>query len=238
MRATSALLAALVVATLLGGAVAPVTAATAQGGAHGASQAGVSDATVAQASDANAANESGEESPKDNEVIADVDDSMSIVSYEYQRDNETMIVELRNDGGEDRDVTITEIVSSEDARGTKTSLTFGIAIVEVEEGETLTARVDVRDRGDMAGVTVTTQESAQAGSGEALLVDLDDAGGGGLIQGPATAAQVRAGALAGGGSAMILMFLGAWQFIATKNEAVKDADLSPSLSLLGRFRDE
>ena len=227
-------LAALVALALLAGAFPPVMGAAAQG-APGASSASSLDEVDVHYQTEGAAPDGGNSS-EETEVVAQVDDAIAITGYEYDQENETMLVTLRNTGDAPRSVTVTEIVSSEDASGARSSLRFGIGIFEIDPsaGET-TVRVDVRARGDMAGVTVTTQASARAGHGEALMVDLNP--GGSLISGPPTAAQVRAGAIAGGVGSIVIVVLGAWQYVATKNEDVKDADLSPRLSLLGRFRE-
>lgn len=193
------------------------------------------DSPTYQQQTANSTSTPTSSSGSDREVVADVDSRISILSYSYDRGNETMSIELQNRGESSADVTITEIVTPENAKGSKTSMTFGIQIVEVGAGETVTARVDVRDRGDAAGVTVTTSESVETGSGEALIVDLDSSTS--ILKGPATPGQVRAGALSGGLGTLVLVVLGAWQYVAIRNEDVQEAKLEPKLSVFGRFRE-
>lgn len=169
-------------------------------------------------------------------IVAQVDDDVSVLSYSYSKDEETMTVRLRNDGTDRAEVTLTEIVNANDMSGDKSALTFGIEMITMRAHSTVSVEVDVADRGRMAGVTVVTRTSAEAGSGKALTYDLNR--GGRLIKGEATGGDVRSGVFFGGFGALMLAGAAAWQRKATRNADVKDARLRPKLNVWGVFRDD
>lgn len=169
-------------------------------------------------------------------IVTQVDNDVAVLSYSYDADKETMTVRLQNDGTDRAEVTLTEIVNANDMSGDKSALTFGIEMLTMRPHSTVSVEVDVADRGRMAGVTVVTRTSAEAGSGKALTVDLNS--GIRLIRGEASGGDVRSGVFFGGFGALMLAGAAAWQRKATRNADVKDARLKPKLNVWGVFRDD
>lgn len=238
MKRSRAVLAALLVllTTVVGSA--GVVAADGHGHAqtNGADELGtgqvlehVDGEVVYQADEPNATSTADEQEGED-EVVARVDSSIIVTDYRYNASTETFYVTLHNEGEDDVDVTITEQVERSKAGAT----TFGITVVDVDEGETVTASLSARRFDGTAGVTILTPEAVEQKT--AIMLQESNQKDGRLIKGDATGGDVRAGGFFAGVGAVVLVFLGAWQYVANENQGRQEANLDPDTGLLGGFR--
>lgn len=164
------------------------------------------------------------------DVVAQVDDSVVVTSYRYNASSETFYVTLENRGGSATDVTITEIINRDEAGDRR----FGVEVVSVDGGETVEAAVSASRVDGAAGVMVLTSEAVETGSGVYLQESSQTDNR--LIKGDPDGSHVRSAAASTGLGTAVLMFLGAWQYVATRNRDVQEPNLDPSITLLGRFR--
>lgn len=165
----------------------------------------------------------------ENSVVAQVDSTVVVTSYRYNASSETFFVTLRNDGDDDKSVTITEIIN----RDSKGSRKFGISVVEVEPDETVTAEVSASRVDGAAGVMVLTTEAIETGAGVYLQESKQTDHR--LIRGEASGAHVRAGIAFSGVGTIVLVLLGAWQYVATANSEEVEPTLDPHITLFGRI---
>jgi len=165
-------------------------------------------------------------------VVAQVDDRLRVTDYSYSEESELFSVTLENTA--DRygsTVTVTEAIEAEGSGAG----TFGIERVDLSPGETITVEVSVSADG-LRGVMITSERSIENGQGTYLSAESD--GGGELIKGGATGADVRSsGVFALIGSCLFALF-GAWLYVSVRNEEVREVSTTPERTLLGRFRDD
>lgn len=166
----------------------------------------------------------------DVEVVAQVDDAVRVVGFDYNAEAEQFSVDLQNTGDVTSTVTLTEVIGRRQAG----SGTFGISVVEVAPGETVTATVSSSRVSGTAAVMVLTQRSVLDGRGVFLQESARD--GGNLIKGGASGTDVRAAYIGGAGVVLVGMVLGGWQYLAASNQGVRPADVSPKTNIFGRFR--
>lgn len=177
-------------------------------------------------------NESASEE-KAKDPVAIVDPNLQVVGFRYNASNEMFSIRFRNiDDRNDSTVTVTEVID----RDTKGSSKFGIVQTTIDAGETRWVHVSAGRVDGSAGVMITTIASVAAGEGT-LIQESDDEKSAQLIKGGATGADVRAAGLSTGAATCLFILLGAWQFVAWKNGDVKPADMTPKLTIFGRFRE-
>ncbi len=163
-------------------------------------------------------------------VVAQVDSTVVVTSYRYNASSETFFVTLRNDEqADEKSVTITEIIDR-DAAGSRK---FGISVVEVDGGETVTAEVSAARVDGAAGVMVLTNEAIETGAGvylqESKQTDRR------LIKGDPQGSHVRSGILASGFGSLMLVLMGAWQYVATSNSEEVEPSFDPHITLFGKI---
>jgi len=169
-------------------------------------------------------------SEENSTVVDQVDEDVRVVGYSYDAEAEQFSVELENTGDVTSSVTITEVIGKRQAGAG----TFGIAVVEVRPGETVTAQVTASRVSGTAAVMVLTQKSILDGRGTYL--QESQRTNTNLIPGGSSGSDVRA-AYAGGVVVVALgMLLGGWQYLASSNQGVRPADVTPKTNILGRFR--
>lgn len=151
-------------------------------------------------------------------VVAQVDGDVRVLDYSYSESREVMSVEIENTGSTSSTVTITEAISA-DQTGAGT---FGIEVVEVDDGETVTVEVSVASTGGSAGVMITTETSVEQGTGTYLQVDL---GGASLFDGSAGWGEVRAGVFSTLLFCLGVVVLAGWHVVASRHETVQEVDV-------------
>jgi len=151
-------------------------------------------------------------------VVAQVDGDVRVLDYSYQEAAEVMSVEIENTGSTSSTVTITEAISA-DQTGAGT---FGIEVVSLDDGETVTVEVSVASTGGSAGVMITTEESVEQGTGTYLQVDL---GGTSLFDGSAGWGEVRAGVFTTLLFCLAVTVLAGWHVVASRHETVQEVDV-------------
>ena len=161
----------------------------------------------------------GAQTNSSSEVVAEVDDQLRVSSYRYNASSETFVVSLENHGEEESSVTITEWMS-EDASATGR---FGIELVTVPAGETITAKIDLRTGRDPPAVMLVTSRSAEKGHGTFL--EADETESGGLFSGVPTWTDVWVGV----GVAILFMavvvVLGVWYVVARESNDVAEVNV-------------
>jgi hypothetical protein len=181
----------------------------------------------AQESTTTAANETADDEARD--VVEQVDSNVVVTDYSYNATTKTFYVTLENRGDSDVDVTLTEIIDR-DAEGARR---FGITVVEVEDGETVRASVDAQRVDGAAGVMVLTPEAIETGSGVYLQESQQTDHR--LIKGDPQGSHVRSGIAFTGGGTIILVILGAWQYVATANSEEVEPSFDPHITLFGKI---
>lgn len=154
---------------------------------------------------------------EDTEVVAQVDSSIRVLDYGFRDKAEVFVVELENTGERDVDVTLTEAISRKAAGSGR----FGVEMVTVDEGETLTVRVDMQTNARNPGVMIVTSESIEQGHGTFLSVK----DGISILRGEATWADVRAGTAFGVFIALFVVLIAAWHVVASRQTDVKEVGL-------------
>jgi hypothetical protein len=153
-------------------------------------------------------------------VVAQVDDRLRVTDYRYDAENETFWVEVDNSHAtRGSTVTVTESIGRS---GSEKSRSFGIARVDVEAGEQLWLSVSARRVDGLAAVTVVTDLSLEQKRGVYLEEDGETAG---LFDDEASGNDVRA---AGGfaiGVVALGCILGAWRYLARRDEPVEAVDV-------------
>lgn len=208
-RATAVALGAVLVAVALLPVIGPVGAATAQ-----------------------QANETAESDDGPTEIEAQVDSRLVVQSYHYNAQNATFYVTLHNRGEQISEPTITERVEPGTGSTTKR---FAIERPRLRPGETVEISLDVNPDGSTEGVLIVTPESVDQGKGTYL----EQRTGWSLFSGTGSWSDVRAGVIATLATSLLVVLIGAWQYVATKNEDVEEANVDSSKpTLFGRRSDE
>lgn len=151
-------------------------------------------------------------------VVAQVDSDVRVLDYSYSESSEVMSVEIENTGPTATSVTLTEAISADQSGAG----TFGIEVVSVDDGETVTVEVSVADEGGTAGVMITTDESIEQGTGTYLQVDT---GGGSILQGSASWSDVRAGVFFTLVFCLSVVVIAGWHVVASRHETVQEVDV-------------
>lgn len=186
---------------------------------------------AAQEDGATTATPTSSSSANESTVVERVDEDLYVESYRYNATSQTFYVTLVNDGDRDSNgVTLTESISREDAGERK----FGIAVVDVDAGETVTTSLSAQRVDGAAAVMILSEKAIESGEGTYLQESRQTDNR--LIKGGAEGSHVRAGGLFGFSGTLIFVVLGAWQYVASKNNDVVDAELEPETTLLGRFK--
>jgi len=167
-----------------------------------------------------ASENSSESDDNASSVVAQVDRRIRVIDYRYNASRETFYVTLENIGDRDSELTITEVIGREEAGAGS----FGIKRQEIRAGETVEIQVSAKRYSGAAAVMVTTALSIERGTGTYL--QEDDRERYRAIKGEPSGAHVRSGALFGGIGSIIVMILGAWQYVAGKHDDEKNVDLS------------
>lgn len=163
-------------------------------------------------------------------VAARVDEDVYVEEFWYNASAQEFHLVLVNDGERDSTVTITESISRKDAGERR----FGIEVVDVDVGATVSTSVSAKRVKGAAAVMVLTEKAIDSGTG--LYLQESDTTDTRLIKGGADGAHVRAGGLGGVGAAVTITVLGAWQYVASRNDDVVDAELEPDTTFFGRFK--
>lgn len=163
-------------------------------------------------------------------VAARVDEDVYVEEFWYNASAQEFHLVLVNDGDRDSTVTITESISRKDAGERR----FGIEVVDVDVGATVSTSVSAKRVKGAAAVMVLTEKAIDSGTG--LYLQESDTTDTRLIKGGAEGSHVRAGGLGGVGAAVTITVLGAWQYVASRNDDVVDAELEPDTTFLGRFK--
>jgi len=155
-------------------------------------------------------------------VVERVDDRLRVVGFEFVEggpgEQSVFRISLSNDGDRASSVTVTEAISRRSANSGK----FGIEIIEVDPGETLTVELTAwTDR--PLGVLVTTRQSAREGHGTFL--ERPGLGDGRLIGGEPTGADVRSSGLFGIVGTLGIVGLGAWRRVSREHDDVEAVDM-------------
>jgi len=195
----SALLAALVVSGLALGAVGGVAAQDAQGAE-----------TNQTASGSNGA----PEEPR--EVVADVDQYVSVVGYDYDEEAEEFSVTLDHSYEGTSLVRLSEVV---DIEADSESRSYGMRQVRLRGEETVTVTVPVQKVGSNAGVIVQTERSANQQSFEVLVWEGESAS---LIDRGATWTDVHIAYIWMTIVGLAISVIAAWYVVAKKNEDVNE----------------
>jgi len=212
-RTRRAVLAVVLAVAVLSG----VTPASAQDHAQEPAPPQLVDGHVLEQVDDQNATESNASGEGSTEVVRQVDEDVRVLSYRYDAEAETFFVTLENTGDYSSRVTITEVLTQDRAQGDGS---FGISVLNVAPGETVTAKVSVKRVG-LDAVMILTEKSIESGQGTFLAAD----SGGPLFQGDATWGDVRAGVFAAMIAVGSILFLGGWQYVATKNTDVEDVEV-------------
>jgi archaellum component FlaF (FlaF/FlaG flagellin family) len=174
-------------------------------------------AVAAQETTSTASTTAAEESSQD--VVRQVDEDIRVVGYSYDEEAEEFDVELENRGDSSVEVTITEVITEERASG---SGTFGIRVVEVEPGETVTSTVSVQSSG-LNAVMILTPKSVESGSG--TFVSVDGSSGFSLLGGEASWGLIMWAGLIGIVMTGIVVLIAAWHLVAQKSTDVEEVSV-------------
>lgn len=159
------------------------------------------------------------------QVIAEVDQNLIVTDTGYNASSGMFSVTLKNVAEQaDSDVTVTEVISRKQASNGEQ---FGIKQFSVTDGETVTVKVQADRMNGVAAVMVTTQESLEDGTGAYLKEGDYQEADSRLIKGEPTGGQVRATATFVFGGTALMMFTGAWGYVAKRDEDVSDVDVDP-----------
>lgn len=199
-------------------AVTVLSGVTSVAATHDHGQIGGADELRYQQDDAQNATDTENASADDTEVVRKVDEDVRVLSYSYDAESETFRVELENTGDRTARVTLTEVLTPQRAEGDGT---FGITVIDVGAGETVTAKVNVKREG-LDAVMILTDASVENGQGTFLSVEE----GGSIFKGSATWNDVRAGAFAALLFLGLIVIIGAWHHVATKNTDVEDVEVT------------
>lgn len=157
-----------------------------------------------------------EEEEEERTVEAEVDSRLRVLDFEYNATAETFVVRFEN-VGERRASTVTVTEAIGRGGGSKT---FGIERFKVRPGETVSVSVSARRVEGAAGVMITTEESIDNGEGTYLEEDRST-----NWFGEATWSDVRAGILFTAVPLTGSVVVGAWHYLARRDEDVVDASL-------------
>lgn len=156
-------------------------------------------------------------------IVERVDDAIVVADYTYNDSANEFTVTLQHvsDDAGVTTVTLTEVVLAEtDGKG---STTFGVQQVKVRPGSTVDVVIDARRWDGVAGVTITTAASIDAGNGVMLWdVQKPDYS---IFTGEATWGTVRAVWLFTGTCTGLGIVGFAWHVVAQRNEDVDYVDL-------------
>lgn len=177
------------------------------------------------ATETTTANESAESAPSgaqndsSGEVVREVDSTVRVTGYGYNASSETFRLEFENTGDRSKRVTITEALTGDSAGEGR----FGVEVVTVRPGRTLTVHVALHTGSETPGVMIVTDESVEQGHGTYLTVEDEDDGG--LFDGVPTWWDVWAGIGASIGFMAVVSVVGVWRVVARESNDVAEVNV-------------
>lgn len=202
------ILSVLVAILLVSSVVAPIGAVAAQESANETETDGASDEATPRESDERAETEE----QKDEEeitVVEEVDDSVRVTGYSYNRETEIMTVQFANVGEETTDVTMTEVITERDAD----SGTMGVEMFRLRPDEEISVEIYTKS----GAVMIVTEQSLERGQGTYLRDDSRYS----LLSGPATWGLIRVSGFGGALGVLVLAVLLGWHRIADSTDKVE-----------------
>lgn len=160
---------------------------------------------------------SGAQNDSSSEVVAQVDEQIRVQDYRFNNSSSEFVVVLENTGKTPTDVTLTEAIDPEGGG----AASFGVEVVTVDAGETVTVRVDIHGETMEPGVMIVTPASVNQGTGTYLEVELEESGGG-LLKGGATWGDVWAGILFAIAASCVVTALGVWYVVARESNEIEE----------------
>jgi len=153
-------------------------------------------------------------------VVAQLDDDLRVVEYEYSDERERMTIEIEHVGESDRraQVTATELVAEREGD----SGTFGVDSARIAPDETIELRLSVERVNGVAGVLLISDESIEEGTG-VFVRDGEEPTS--IFEGAPTWQDVRVGAGVGILATVLGFLLVSWQVVSKQETGYQEVEL-------------